>query len=94
WSHLARVRGSHLNSMEIFPLFAAAMIAGNMAKLPPQDLNATAFSFIGARIVYIALYTTVSNDVIALTRTGAYAWSIGIPLISLWHAGQKIAASI
>lgn len=26
WNHLARVRGAHLNSMEVFPLFAAAMV--------------------------------------------------------------------
>ena len=26
WNHLARARGAHLNSMEVFPLFAAAMV--------------------------------------------------------------------
>lgn len=26
WNHLTRVRGAHLNSMEVFPLFAAAMV--------------------------------------------------------------------
>lgn len=27
WNHLARARGAHLNSMEVFPLFAAAMVS-------------------------------------------------------------------
>lgn len=27
WNHLARVRGAHLNSMEVFPLFAAAVVS-------------------------------------------------------------------
>jgi uncharacterized MAPEG superfamily protein len=26
WNHLARARGAHLNSLEVFPLFAAAMV--------------------------------------------------------------------
>jgi len=27
WKHLVRARGAHLNSMEVFPLFAAAMVS-------------------------------------------------------------------
>lgn len=27
WNHLAKARGAHLNSMEVFPLFAAAMVS-------------------------------------------------------------------
>ena len=34
WNHLARVRGAHLNSMEVFPLFAAAVVS----TLLPVDL--------------------------------------------------------
>ena len=34
WNHLARVRGAHLNSMEVFPLFAAAVVSA----LLPVDL--------------------------------------------------------
>jgi uncharacterized MAPEG superfamily protein len=26
WDHLVRARGAHLNSLEVFPLFAAAMV--------------------------------------------------------------------
>ena len=28
WSQLTRLRGAHLNSMEVFPLFAAAVVGG------------------------------------------------------------------
>jgi len=27
WNHLARARGAHLNSLEVFPLFAAAVVS-------------------------------------------------------------------
>ncbi|KAK4580101.1 hypothetical protein LTR86_000303 [Recurvomyces mirabilis] len=89
WHHLSRARGAHLNSMEIFPLYAAAVLAGNAAGLPAQDLNTMAYSFIGARTLYCALYMTVTNDIAALARTGVYAWSIGIPLVALWKAGNQ-----
>ncbi|KAK3678528.1 hypothetical protein LTR78_001826 [Recurvomyces mirabilis] len=106
WHHLSRARGAHLNSMEIFPLYAAAVVsalhlmlkagadskvklAGNAAGLPAQDLNTMAYSFLGARTLYCALYMTVTNDIAAFARTGVYAWSIGIPLVALWKAGNQ-----
>ncbi|KAF2766640.1 hypothetical protein EJ03DRAFT_174756 [Teratosphaeria nubilosa] len=92
WSHLARARGAHLNSMEVFPLFAAAMVAGNVAKLPVEDLNRSAMWFLGTRTLYMALYMGISNDVLAFARTAVYAWSIAIPVVSLWRSGQ--AASV
>ncbi|KAK3115693.1 hypothetical protein LTR53_004709 [Teratosphaeriaceae sp. CCFEE 6253] len=91
WCQLARARGAHLNSMEVFPLFAAAVLAGNAAHLPAKDLNNMAVSFLGVRALYLAMYTTITNDVVAYARTGVYAWSIGIPLVALWRAGQQVA---
>ncbi|KAI5356913.1 putative membrane associated eicosanoid/glutathione metabolism-like domain superfamily [Septoria linicola] len=38
--------------------------------------------------VYMGLYLGVKNDVLAYARTGAYAWSIGIPMLALWRAGN------
>ncbi|KAI7285758.1 hypothetical protein KC345_g1522 [Hortaea werneckii] len=89
WAQLSRARGAHLNSMEVFPLFAAAILAGNMSKLPPKDLNNAALSFLGARTLYMTLYTIISHDTLAFARTGVYAWSISIPLVLLWKAGKQ-----
>ncbi|KAK4891969.1 hypothetical protein LTR27_009496 [Elasticomyces elasticus] len=107
WCQLARARGAHINSMEVFPLFAAAVVslhphssakgtadkypqlAGNATKLPAEDLNTMALTFLGARALYMACYMTIKSDVVAYARTGVYAWSIGLPLMTLWRAGQK-----
>ncbi|KAK3615046.1 hypothetical protein LTR56_026836 [Elasticomyces elasticus] len=89
WCQLARARGAHINSMEVFPLFAAAVLAGNAAKLPAEDLNSMALTFLSTRALYMACYMTIKSDVVAYARTGVYAWSIGLPLITLWRAGQK-----
>jgi uncharacterized MAPEG superfamily protein len=34
WDHLVRARGAHLNSLEVFPLFAAAMVRPNDTQDP------------------------------------------------------------
>ena len=60
-----------------------------MAKLPIQDMNNMALSFLGARTLYMALYMTVTHDMLAFARTGVYAWSITIPLVGLWKAGMS-----
>ncbi|KAK5167030.1 uncharacterized protein LTR77_007759 [Saxophila tyrrhenica] len=91
WNHLARARGAHLNSMEVFPLFAAAMVAGNVAQLPARDMNSMALSFFAARTLYMGLYLAVKSDTLAYARTGVYAWSISIPIMGLWKAGQVLA---
>jgi len=48
-----------------------------------------AYSFLGARTLYCAMYMTITNDIAALARTGVYTWSIGIPLVALWKAGNQ-----
>jgi hypothetical protein len=50
-----------------------------------------AFSFLAARTLYLGLYLSIKSDILAFARTGAYAWSISIPLIALWKAGKTIA---
>lgn len=93
WNHLARARGAHLNSMEVFPLFAASIIAGNVANLPARDLNNAALSFLAARTLYMGVYMSVKSDTLAYVRTGVYTWSISIPIMLLWKAGNALAAS-
>ena len=112
WNQLARARGAHINSLEVFPLFAAAMVcgiaiemstwiasdkeqvAGNVAKLPAEDLNSVALSFFAARTLYLGLYMGVKSDTLAYARTGVYFWSISIPIIALWKAGKALQGEV
>ncbi|EEH36429.1 hypothetical protein PAAG_06847 [Paracoccidioides lutzii Pb01] len=93
WSKLCRAQGAHLNAMEGLPLFAAAMIAGNVAKLPASDLNTIAAEYIGARVIYTALYMGVKSEAVSYLRTGVWAWSVGLPLWGLIKAGRALAAA-
>jgi len=93
WNQLARASGAHLNSMEVFPLFAAAVVAGNVAKLPAEDMNAMVLSFVAVRTLYLGVYIGVKNNTLAQVRTAIWAWSISIPIMCLWRAGQAVANS-
>ncbi|KAL2362481.1 hypothetical protein RJZ56_004614 [Blastomyces dermatitidis] len=91
WGKLFRAHSAHLNALESLPLFAAAMIAGNAAKLPASDLNLIAAEYIGARMIYTALYMSVKSEGLSYLRSGVWAWSIGLPLYCLIKAGRALA---
>jgi hypothetical protein len=62
--------------------------------VPAEDLNKTALSFLGVRSLYIAYYMAVTHNTLAMARSGIYAWSIGIPLVALWQAGNRMAENV
>ncbi|KAL4751961.1 hypothetical protein BDW72DRAFT_192470 [Aspergillus terricola var. indicus] len=92
WTKLAKSRGAHLNAMESLPLFAVAMevyqLAGNVAKLPADELNTLSLEYLGARILYMAAYMGARSEAVSYVRTGLWAWSISIPILALVKAGK------
>ncbi|KAJ5177065.1 uncharacterized protein N7482_002942 [Penicillium canariense] len=80
WDKLARARGAHLNAMEGVPMFAAAMLAGNLAKLPAKDLNWMAVDYLCARVLYTLVYMGARSEATSYLRTGIWAWSISVPI--------------
>ncbi|KAK2863677.1 hypothetical protein FQN49_004097 [Arthroderma sp. PD_2] len=94
WSKLFRARSAHINAIEGFPLFAAAMIAGNAAKLPTSDLNLIAAEYIGSRVLYTALYMGARSEFMSYVRTGVWFWGIGLPLYTLIKAGNAFSNDI
>ncbi|KAL4954742.1 hypothetical protein BDW69DRAFT_162555 [Aspergillus filifer] len=92
WSSLAKARGAHLNAMENLPLFAAAMLAGNVAKLPASELNTLSLEYLGARLLYMAAYMGARGEAFSYVRTGLWAWSVSIPLLALVKAGNALGA--
>ncbi|TPX21150.1 hypothetical protein DIZ76_015104 [Coccidioides immitis] len=90
WARLCRARGAHLNAFESLPLFAAAMIAGNVSNLPTKELNILAAEYLGARVLYTAVYMGARSELMSYVRTGLYGWSVGIPLYVLIKAGNSM----
>ncbi|KAF9888137.1 hypothetical protein FE257_009273 [Aspergillus nanangensis] len=93
WNKLAKARGAHLNAMEGLPLFAVAMLAGNLAKLPSSELNTLSLEYIGVRLLYTALYMGAKSEAASYLRTGVWAWGVSIPIWGLIKAGRMVNAS-
>ncbi|KAL4929989.1 MAPEG family protein [Aspergillus undulatus] len=88
WTSLARAHGAHMNAMENLPLFAVAMLAGNVAKLPTSELNTLSLEYLGARLLYMAAYMGARSEAVSYVRTGLWAWSVSIPVLALVKAGN------
>ncbi|KAK2743905.1 hypothetical protein FQN57_004528 [Myotisia sp. PD_48] len=92
WTRLFRAQCAHLNAMETLPLFAVAMIAGNITKVPVNDLNLIAAEYVGARILYTALYIGARSEFMSYMRSSVWAWSIALPVYALVKAGRMASA--
>ena len=63
-----------------------------MAKVPTNELNSAAAQFLGARVLYTVLYMTARNEAYSYLRTGAFAWSVSIPVVLLFNAANRAAS--
>ncbi|EIN08264.1 hypothetical protein PUNSTDRAFT_143904 [Punctularia strigosozonata HHB-11173 SS5] len=89
-----RMYSAHVNGNEIFPLWAAAVLAGNYAGLSPETLNTFALAFIGSRVLYNTIYISDSLNRIAGGRLRSLVWMISVvtPLTLLFKAANKLSA--
>jgi len=54
-------------------------------------MNTAALEYIGARIVYTALYTGVRrSEAASYARSGVYGLSLAVPCWVLWRASGRI----
>jgi uncharacterized MAPEG superfamily protein len=72
-----RCEGAQTNGFENIGLFAAAVIAGNIAGLPAETLNTLSGGYILSRIVYNYIYITGTTETMASARTLAFFAGIG-----------------
>ena len=86
-----RARAAHFNGYENFPLFAVAVICGNMAKLDPSTLNTMTGLFLVLRTVYNVAYIQTTTQRWSVLRTGVWSASVLCCLFLLSKAGGVMA---
>ena len=64
-----RAKGAHNNGHENFPLFAAAVLAGNFAGLNPKALNLAAAAVLVQRVLYTIVYIAANTRRQSFIRT-------------------------
>ena len=90
YAKFERARSAHSNSMENMPLFFAAVILANMAKVNPELLNTLCAAFLAVRVLYIVLYIQVESKKLAYSRSVAWAGGAGICLYLMVKAGNVL----
>ncbi|OAL50676.1 hypothetical protein IQ07DRAFT_587327 [Pyrenochaeta sp. DS3sAY3a] len=73
-----RLEACHANGMENLPLFATAVVLGNMAGLNKSDLTSFVTSFLAVRILYTIVYVTHQTQGPTVLRSGL--WVAGVSL--------------
>jgi uncharacterized MAPEG superfamily protein len=76
-ARILRCEGAQTNGFENLGLFATAVLAGNLAGLTAQTLNAFSGGYCLSRIVYNFIYINNTSEAMANTRTVVFLAGIG-----------------
>lgn len=90
---LQRNESCHANSMEHFPVFAAAAIFATIAGVRTTRINTVCAVYTAARIGYAAAYLTIER--VKYTNIRSLAWwvSNAACISLLWSAGKAMNGS-
>ncbi|KAI9675496.1 MAG: hypothetical protein M1829_003300 [Trizodia sp. TS-e1964] len=91
YARYERSRAAHQNSFENMPLYFAAIILGNMAKLPPATLNSVAGASLVLRALYTLFYVETTSRRWSFARTGIWYLSVMAQLYLIIRAAKTFA---
>lgn len=77
-----RAYSAHMNSFEIFPAFAAAVIIAHITGVNAEILNQLSIGFVASRVLYIALYLvnySFLRSTVWAVGTGIVVWIFLLP---------------
>ena len=90
YARYERAVSAHHNSLEGFPLFAAAVILGNLAKLDNEELNTFVAGIGILRVIYIVAYISTVRQRYTYFRSALWAASLSWMFRVLWRAGKVL----
>ena len=97
YEHPARRRalGAHINGLETFPFFAAAVLLAEFRAAPQSSIDALAVAFLAARGAFVAAYLLNRPTARTVLWNVAMAFNVGIFFASgFGGAGAAIATSV
>lgn len=87
---ILRAEGAMQNHLDNIGLFAAAVVAGNLAKLSPQVLNGLSLGYFGCRVVYMYVYVRDETRVQAFVRAATFFSGLGCCFALFHMAGNRL----
>ena len=87
---ILRAEGAMQNHLDNIGLFAAAVVAGNVAKLSPRVLNGLSLGYFFCRVVYMYVYIRNETRAHAFVRAATFFTGLGL-IFTLFHiAGTRL----
>ncbi|KAK8864648.1 hypothetical protein IAR55_001898 [Kwoniella newhampshirensis] len=85
-----RAESAQENGFANIPLYAAAIIAGNLARLSPSTLNTAAGVYLASRVAYNVIYTTNTSKFMGNVRTATFLTGVFTCFTLFVKAGNKL----
>ncbi|GAB7354896.1 hypothetical protein MBLNU459_g5531t3 [Dothideomycetes sp. NU459] len=85
-----RAEGAQQNGFENLGLFAAAIVAGNYARLDSYTLNAFAGAYLVSRAAYNVIYVNNESEGMANVRSCAFLSGIGLIFTLFIKSGNAL----
>ena len=87
---ILRAESAQANGFENISLFAAAVVAGNMARLSTSYLNGLSIAYVVSRAVYNVLYITNTSAGMAQARSAVFFAGVGCIMGLFIGAGNRL----
>ncbi|PWN40524.1 hypothetical protein IE81DRAFT_219877 [Ceraceosorus guamensis] len=85
-----RAEAAQQNGFENLPFFAAAIIAGNVAKLPVDFLNTAAIIYVVSRIFYSVAYISTTSEPLSNLRSAIFLVGVSTCFTLFIRAGLAL----
>jgi uncharacterized MAPEG superfamily protein len=86
---IQRAQGAHQNLLEVYPFFAASVLAAKVAGVSSLKIDGAALTFLSLRAVYIVLYCYGSKGWMAYSRSAAWFNSLFTVAWLTWQAATN-----
>jgi len=88
-----RAEACHANGMENLPLFATAVVLGNLAGLKKEELTKFAGTFLAVRLAYTALYLKTNTQGPTVLRSGLWVAGFSLCFQVLFKAAKALGGT-
>ncbi|KAJ7669063.1 hypothetical protein B0H17DRAFT_208744 [Mycena rosella] len=90
-ARIERMEGAHMNGNENFPIWVAAVLAGNFAGLDNYTLNVISISYFCGRVLYDYIYINQATRMQSALRSLVFFSSLSLPMYLLFASAAKVA---
>ncbi|KAJ6605184.1 hypothetical protein DFH09DRAFT_1017817 [Mycena vulgaris] len=90
-ARIERMEGAHLNGNENFPIWVAAILAGNFAGIENYTLNVVSIAYVFGRALYNYIYINQNTRFQSSLRSMVFFTTLSLPMYLLFTAAGKLA---